>query len=86
MARKYAIFIIFFIFFYLFTGVYKDDEFNEKYFFIKNLPTWKWYFYSPRYSSDLRLENMSEIERYEQEMYDQYVSSKLLSIPITIYW
>ena len=43
----------------LFGGIYEDDEFEEKYFFIKNKPSFKTYFYSPRGMSDMTIEQMS---------------------------
>lgn len=85
MVKK-IIYILLFIFMYLFSGVYEDDEFNERYFFIKKYPTYKWYFYSPRNSSDMKIEDMNDKQKYEQKMYDQYVSDKLIYFPITIHW
>lgn len=66
----------------LFSGIYEDDEFNTKYIFIKNNPTWKWYFYSPRGMSDLSLEQMTEEQRNEQVMFEKFVSKKIISFPI----
>ena len=85
MVRK-IIYVLLFIFMYLFSGIYEDDEFNEKYFFIKKCPTYKWYFYSSRNASDMKIEDMDDKQKYEQKMYDQYVSDKLICFPITIYW
>ena len=88
MVRK-IIYVLLFIFMYLFSGIYEDDEddeFNERYFFIKTSPTYKWYFYSPRNASDMKIEDMDDKQEYEQKMYDQYVSDKLICFPITIYW
>lgn len=65
-----------------FSGIYEDDEFNEKYFFIKSSPTWKWYFYSPRGMSDKELEDMMPDERDEQVMYEKFVPNRLFSFPI----
>ena len=55
-------------------------------FFIKTSPTYKWYFYSPRNAGDMKIEDMDDKQKYEQKMYDQYVSDKLICFPITIYW
>lgn len=85
MVRK-IIYVLLFIFIYLFSGIYENDEFNERYFFIKKSPTYKWYFYSPRNASDMKIEDMDDKQKYEQKMYDQYVSDKLICFPITIYW
>lgn len=65
-----------------FSGIYKDDEHSGKYFFIKNTPTWKWYFYSPRSMSDLQLDDMSKEKRKEQIMFDKYVSNRIWEFPI----
>lgn len=35
MVRK-IIYVLLFIFMYLFSGIYEDDEFNEKYFSLRN--------------------------------------------------
>lgn len=85
MVRK-IIYVLLFIFIYLFSGIYEDDEFNERYFFIKTSPTYKWYFYSFRNAGDMKIEDMDNKQKYEQKMYDQYVSDKLICLPITIYW
>lgn len=67
-----------------FGGIYKDDEFQGKFFFIKNKPTWKWSFYSPRAMSDTSLDEMSEKKKNEQLMYDKYVPNRIWEFPITI--
>ena len=85
MVRK-IIYVLLFIVMYLFSGIYEDDEFNERYFFIKKCPTYKWYFYSPRNAGDMKIEDLDDKQKYEQKMYDQYVSDKLICFPITIYW
>ncbi|WP_395074152.1 hypothetical protein [Flavobacterium sp.] len=66
----------------LFGGIYEDDEFEEKYFFIKNKPSFKTYFYSPRGMSDMTIEQMSENQKKEQILYDEFVFSRLLSFQI----
>jgi|GEM_PF-790457 len=77
---KYSsVIIISLILIRLFTGIYEHDEFNEKYFFIKSYPTWKWYFYSPRGMSDLKLENMSREQKEEQLMYDKVIPARVFS-------
>ncbi|ROH97652.1 hypothetical protein [Chryseobacterium daecheongense] len=65
-----------------FSGVYEDDEFSEKYFFIKSSPTWKWHFYSPRGMSDQKLEEMSPDQQKEQIMFEKYIPNRLFSFPI----
>ena len=80
--RKFLILIVVsVILISLFGGVYEDDEFNERFFFIKSSPTLKWYFYSPRGMSDLKISEMTEEQQYNQIMYDKYVPSRLLSFP-----
>lgn len=66
----------------LFGGVYKDDEFAGKFFFIKHKPAWKWSFYSPRAMSDLPLTEMSEEQKKEQAMYGQFVPNRLGEFPM----
>lgn len=69
MKHKLAYFILLVIFIFfgkMFSGIFEDDEFDEKYFFIKSSPTWRWHFYSPRGMSDLKLEAMSEEQREDQ--------------------
>lgn len=66
----------------LFGGIYKDDEFQGKFFFIKNKPTWKWSFYAPRAMSDASLDEMSNEKKKEQLMYDQYVLNRIWEFPI----
>lgn len=66
----------------LFIGIFEDDEFNERYLFIKHKPTFKTYFYSPRGMSDKDSNQMNENEKKEQNMYDEYVSKRLFSFPI----
>lgn len=68
----------------LFGGIYKDDEFQGKFFFIKNKPTWKWSFYSPRAMSDTALDEMSEKKKNEQLMYDKYVPNRIWEFPVTM--
>lgn len=87
VKMRKAVTVIFAILLFLvigrfYSGVYDDDEFNEKYFFIKNSPTWKWYFYSPRGMSDQTLQEMSEIERNEQLMYEKYIPNRVWSFPL----
>lgn len=66
----------------LFGGIYEDDEFEEKYFFIKNKPSFKTYFYSPRGMSDMTIEQMSENQKNEQMLYDEFVYNRLLSFQV----
>lgn len=68
----------------LFGGIFKDDEFQGKFFFIKNKPTWKWSFYSPRAMSDASLDEMSEKKKNEQLMYDKYVPNRIWEFPVTM--
>lgn len=80
---KYLIpIMVFLLLIRLFCGVFKDDEFNDNYFFIKKYPTFKWYFHSPRGMSDLKLNEMSKNQSFEQVMYDKYVTGRLFEIPI----
>ncbi|AQY20977.1 hypothetical protein [Riemerella anatipestifer] len=60
-----------------FCGVYEHDEFAENYYFIKHKPTWKWRFYSPRGMSDLELNQMTNEQKYEQKMFDEYVENRI---------
>lgn len=63
-----------------FGGVYESDEFNENYFFIKNKPTWKWSFHSPRGLDDTPLSEMTEEDKEEQLLFDEYVKNRVLEI------
>ncbi|TDO20937.1 hypothetical protein [Pedobacter duraquae] len=77
-----SIFLLFLLVGRLYTGIYKDDEFDDSYFFIKNAPAWKWHFYSPRGMSDLKLIDMTVAQQNEQIMYDRYIPNKLFYIPM----
>lgn len=59
-----------------FCGVFEHDEFDEDVYFIKHKPTWKWRFYSPRGMSDLEFNQMTDEQRYEQTMFDEYVGKR----------
>jgi len=54
-------------------GIYTDDEFGGKQFFIKHRPIWKTFFYSPRGMSDLKLSEMSTKKRKEQLLFDEFI-------------
>lgn len=60
-------------------GSYHHDEFGETHFFIKHRPIWKWSFYSPIGMSDATLDNLSIKEREEQQLFEEFVSSRGLS-------
>jgi len=77
-----GLFLMLLLVLWLFGGVYKDDEFAGKFFFIKHKPAWKWSFYSPRAMSDLPLTEMSEEQKKEQAMYDQFVPNRLGEFPM----
>lgn len=82
-TRAYIILLLILLFVgRFFSGVYEDDEFNEKYFFIKNSPTWKWYFYSPRGMSDQKLEEMTPDQQKEEQMFEKYVPNRLFGFLI----
>lgn len=78
----FILFLILLFFSRFSTGIYEDDEFSERYFFIKSSSTWKWYFYSPRGMSDKKLEEMQPDEKEEQIMYERYIPSRLFSFPM----
>lgn len=61
------------IFLKLCIGIYVDDEFPERCFFVKHRPIWKSYFYSPRGMSDIKLSKMSEDRRKEQLLFDEFI-------------
>ncbi|MET3730504.1 hypothetical protein [Moheibacter stercoris] len=65
----------------LFGGIYKDDEFQGKIFFIKHKPSWKWSFYSPRAMSDMTLEEMSEKKKKEQIQFDEFIPKRIWEFP-----
>ena len=59
-----------------FFGVYEDDEFGDDVYFIKYKPTWKWRFHSPRGMSDLNTNQMTDENKYEQMMFDEYLKGR----------
>jgi hypothetical protein len=63
----------------LWTGVYHHDEFAETHFFIKHRPIWKWTFYSPIGMSDYQLNDLTEEQRTEQLLFEEFISSKGIS-------
>ena len=54
-------------------GIYEDDEFQEKYLFIKHRPIWKTFFYSPRGMSDKKLTQMTKEDQKEQLLFDEFI-------------
>lgn len=78
-----AILLIWIVSVKLFGGVYKDDEFGQKKFFIKHKPSWKFYFYSPRSMSNVTLEEMPENKRSMQIMYDEFVPKRRWEFPLS---
>jgi len=63
----------------LFCGIYIHDEFGEKNLFVKHRPTWKWRFYSPIGMSDVKIEELSEEKKIEQEYFDEFITNQHLS-------
>jgi len=63
----------------LWTGAYYHDEFAENHFFIKHRPTWKWTFYSPIGMTDNQLNDLTEEQRVEQLLFEEYISSRGMS-------
>lgn len=63
-----------------FCGVYRHDEFGENHFFIKHIPIWKWYFYSPQGMSDLKFEDLSKEKQIEQKYFNEYIKDRNLSL------
>jgi len=57
----------------LFTGLCRDDEFNEPSLFFKYRPTLKLVFYSPTGMSDLTLEDLTPEGRKEELAFDEFV-------------
>lgn len=65
-----------------FCGVYRDDEFGQKKFFIKHKPSAKLFFYSPRAMGDATLEDMLPQQKAEQILYDEYVPKRKWEFPL----
>lgn len=63
----------------LFLGVYVHDEFYEKHLFIKHRPTWKWKFYSPSGMSNLTMDDLTDKEKKEQLLFNEFIRDKGLS-------
>lgn len=62
------------MFFCLFIGVYEEEEFKDKYLFIKHKPSVCFYFSSPlSYREDGIINNLSKAEKMEQERYNDFV-------------
>jgi hypothetical protein len=60
-----------------FCGVFENDEFGDDVFFIKHKPTWKWKFYSPRGMGDVKMNQMSIEQQYEQKMFNEFVDKRI---------
>ncbi|MBE7653986.1 hypothetical protein J2Q11_13755 [Tenacibaculum finnmarkense genomovar finnmarkense] len=75
--------IIFFtvIFFKFFTGIFKDNEHNEYYFFIKHKPTWQYYFKIIGEKWEF-YETLPFKEKKEVDKYDFYVKNRIYSLYI----
>lgn len=65
--------IVFLIVTWLFTGIFRDDEFYELSIFGKHRPTFKIYFYSPTKQSDLTLKDLSFTEQNEERAFQEFV-------------
>ena len=61
----------------LFCGVFVHDEFGDNVYFIKYKPTWKWRFYSPRGMSDQGANQLTKQQKYEQQLFDEYVGKRV---------
>ncbi len=59
-----------------YTGVYIHDEFGSKHFFIKHRPIWKWTFYSPIGMSDKNINDLSDTEKLEQKLFDEFITKQ----------
>jgi hypothetical protein len=81
-ARKVKILfvagLILFIIARLFCGVFEHDEFGSDVYFIKHRPIWKWRFYSPRGMSDLKLNQMTDKQKNEQLLFDEFVEKRII--------
>lgn len=78
MKRLIIILSLFFILSlmgWLFLGIYSDREFGNNYLFIKNSPTFKFFFFAPIGESDTKFENLTPAQQYEESMYKQYVEN-----------
>jgi hypothetical protein len=62
-----------------YTGVYIHDEFGSKHFFIKHRPIWKWTFYSPIGMSDKNINDLSDTEKLEQKLFDEFITKQGMS-------
>ena len=84
MIRKITItislIIILAIGFRLKFGVYRHNEFVwENYLFMKHRLIWKWRFYSPIGMSDLTLNDLTEEEKKEEILFNEFIIEQGLS-------
>ncbi len=63
----------------LWVGVYHHDEYAETHIFIKHRPIWQWTFYSPIGMSNHQLDDLTEEQRKEQLLFEEFISSKGMS-------
>jgi len=71
--KKIAFIILLGLLLKFWIGISEDDEFKEYNIFIKHRPMWKTFFYSPKGMSDMTLKEMTDQQRYEQKLYDEFV-------------
>jgi hypothetical protein len=61
---------------WLFTGFFRDNEYNELMIFCKYRPTFKVYFYSPVMQSDISVNDLSAKDQYEEHAFEEFVMTK----------
>jgi hypothetical protein len=60
----------------LFTGIYQDSEFHEKYLFTKHKPSFQLFFYSPIGESDMSIKELPAEKQKEESAFDEFVTSR----------
>ena len=69
------------VLFWLFTGVYKDSEFGDKYWFIKHKPTWQFYF-TANEEDGLRFDTLTPEQQEDFNIFQEYYKNKVLQVYI----
>jgi hypothetical protein len=59
-----------------FVGVYRDREWSEPYFFVKDRPTLKMSFFAPLGESSLHIADLSATLQEEEIAYHRYVETQ----------
>lgn len=83
MEKKTIVKILILIWFILIvrcsTGIYKDDEFSDYYFFVKHILSWQFYF---EIKPDKRIfyDSLIPMEKSEIDTYDEFIENKIFYI------